>query len=428
MAVSKKRKVLIGALVFVALCVVVVAVVAGVLIHRNQSPFVAVPGAKVDYESGDIPEGAVPIAYTSEVLTSSSDGGRTCTYAYFDDAWFDADGRTYNHELATTAMILSAVANSESQYYGDAVKDAPSYIEDAFTSFGFTDIDTSSYADSSTARQEIGKLAEGTEDTVAYAMASKQLEDGYTLVAVVVRGSFGSEWVSDARIEDSVWSEVSYDHTGYLLASMDVENALDSYIGEHGLSSDNTKLLICGHSRGGSVANLVAKTCIDIMGTEGAPVSAENLFAYTFAASACTTNPDAGGEAYASIFNVVNPADIVPKLPLAAWGYTLYGTKLLLPDSYDDGFTEAYEAMQEARAANTGYLNGDPDVAGEPFMADVVVDKIASEVPDTASLTTAGGIVDVVKDLASEDLYRILVAHFPDTYIAWMQSLDPLEA
>ncbi len=428
MALSKKRKVLIGLLIVVVLCALIVAVVAGILIQRNQSPFVEAPGTKIDYESGNLPEGAVPIAYTSEVLANSNDGGRTCTYAYFDDSWFEADGRTYNHSLATTAMILAAVANSESQYYGDAVSDAPSYMEDAFTSFGFTDIDTSSYANVSTATEEIDKLADGTEDTVAYALASKQLNDGFTLVAVAVRGSFGSEWVSDARIDDAVWSEASDDHPGYFLASLDVELALDDYIDQHNLSAANTKVLVCGHSRGGSVANLVAKSLVDSMGTSDELVAPNNLFAYTFAASACTTNPDASSSTYASIFNVINPADIVPKLPLAAWGYTCYGNQLLFPGSNDKGFDAAYEAMQEARAANTGCLNSNPDVAGEPFMADTVVDKIASQVPDAASLATAGGVTSVLKDLASEDVYRILVAHFPDTYIAWMQSLSSLQA
>ena len=237
--------------------------------------------------------------------------------------------------------------------------------------------------------------------------------------------SFGAEWLSDARVVDPYWSAATGDHTGYRLAELDVALALADYLESHELDASNTKLLVCGHSRGGSVANLLARDLLDIA-EESAPVVApENLFAYTFAPSASTREASAGDARYHSIYNVENPTDLVPRVPLAAWGYRCYGTTVSFPGTDDEGFDEAFEAMQEARARNTGFISTQPYRFGEACPAQSVADAIAERVPTVDDLSSLSGAAQATSVLVQQDLYRILASHFPDTYLAWMQSLDP---
>ncbi len=376
---SLRRKIVFGALATLGVLTAAAACAALWLSHMNPSPFV-----KAGIEAGT-PSAAASsqhrydISYSSEIIAGNdrdNPSGKTSTSVAFDDAWFAADGHVYNHALATTAMALSAAVNSESQYYGDAKGDVP-YVEEALTALGFHDIDTSSFAKTSKTLDEVESLVKDEEDTVAYAFACKTLpaaSDGnesgnggpllatageggnadasdsslpgadeaasWTLVFVGVRGTFGAEWLSDARVVDPYWSAATGDHTGYRLAELDVALALADYLESHELDASNTKLLVCGHSRGGSVANLLARDLLDIA-EESAPVVApENLFAYTFAPSASTREASAGDARYHSIYNVENPTDLVPRVPLAAWGYRCYGTTVASPEQMTKASTK----------------------------------------------------------------------------------------
>ena len=55
----------------------------------------------------------------------------------------------------------------------------------------------------------------------------------------------------------------------------------------------------------------------------------EDVYAYTFATPAAIRNPPREG--YENIFNIINPADLVPQVMPAEWGYGRYGTDLFLP-------------------------------------------------------------------------------------------------
>lgn len=461
---SLRRKIVFGALATLGVLTAAAACAALWLSHMNPSPFV-----KAGIEAGT-PSAAASsqhrydISYSSEIIAGNdrdNPSGKTSTSVAFDDAWFAADGHVYNHALATTAMALSAAVNSESQYYGDAKGDVP-YVEEALTALGFHDIDTSSFAKTSKTLDEVESLVKDEEDTVAYAFACKTLpaaSDGnescnggpllatageggnadasdsslpgadeaasWTLVFVGVRGTFGAEWLSDARVVDPYWSAATGDHTGYRLAELDVALALADYLESHELDASNTKLLVCGHSRGGSVANLLARDLLDIAEESTPVVAPENLFAYTFAPSASTREASAGDARYHSIYNVENPTDLVPRVPLAAWGYRCYGTTVSFPGTDDEGFDEAFEAMQEARARNTGFISTQPYRFGEACPAQSVADAIAERVPTVDDLSSLSGAAQATSVLVQQDLYRILASHFPDTYLAWMQSLDP---
>ena len=62
----------------------------------------------------------------------------------------------------------------------------------------------------------------------------------------------------------------------------------------------------------------------------------------------------------------MNPSDLVPQLPLPAWGYGRYGTTVELPGYASTRFASSLALMQQAYQANTGLLDSYSPDALEP--------------------------------------------------------------
>lgn len=151
------------------------------------------------------------------------------------------------------------------------------------------------------------------------------------------------------------------------------------------------------------------------------------MCAYTFASPGCTTSENARAERYDNIFNIVNPADIMPALPLAAWGYARYGVDMELPAVDDEGFTTAYERFCSSYAQLVGEDGEDAASPYDPENAHVVqavVEEVGERVGSVSELTTPGGIATVVQVLiAHVDPLGILCGHYQSVYVAWMLAL-----
>ena len=201
---------------------------------------------------------------------------------------------------------------------------------------------------------------------------------------------------------------------------------LADYLDDQGLlqTPERVKFLITGHSRGASVANLLARDLLRVPVAGESPAQPRDVFAYTFAASPTTRSDAATNEEYRGIFNIVNPTDVVPKVPLATWGYRCYGTEVLLPGLESPGYDDAYGAMQVRRAANSGAFCTVPYQAGDVCPAQVCADELAERIPTLEDLGSFDSAVQVVRTALGHDLSRILVSHYPDTYIAWMQTVN----
>ena len=103
--------------------------------------------------------------------------------------------------------------------------------------------------------------------------------------------------------------------------------------------------LVTGHSRGAAVANILGARLTDRFG-------AESVYAYTFA-----TPRTVRGDypSYDNIFNVINPCDMVPMLPLAAWGFERYGIDRVLPvDTADEALIQSARQAYEKRSDKIG--------------------------------------------------------------------------
>ena len=228
------------------------------------------------------------VDYTSMAAPADQ---KVSTQIQWDDDWFFADPTAYNHELATTCSVLSAIANSESNYY-QAGTGAPAYMEEALAQLGFTDVSTASYRYRSEIIDEIVNFITNTNDVTAYSIATKRVtssETGATktLMLVSIRGSYGSEWVSDANFggaADVASEEV--DHEGFRVAAEEVIAQIGQGVSayeERGGSTDDLAILVCGHSRGGAAANLAAAYADEAAGGAHPLAPLGSIYCYAFA-------------------------------------------------------------------------------------------------------------------------------------------------
>lgn len=418
----------------------------------------------------------------------------------WDDGWFFQDSETYDPELARACSVIAALAYSESGYYQQG-SSQPAYMEQALAELGFTDVSTDSYRYRSEVVDEALSLVTDESDGAAYAVATKRIgpdsgsaqvgaaaeagSDGVgaesafgdssaslsgaassseaaadgsvaetrakTLVLVSIRGSYGSEWLSNLAVlgEDgsrsaagsaasgasssSVDTAPSDDgHPGYTEAAREVREAVDARIRSAHATGDEVEVLLVGHSRGGAIANLVAAFALDDLAAVqdgSAPKSLPSLRAgdrvraYTFASPGTTTSSDAGDARYGSIFNIVNPADIMVSLPPSSWGYTRYGRDMELPSVRDADFGARFDAMGAAFESMMGIpCIYSPD---NELSIDAALGDLSGQVGSAEELKTPAGVIALLSAcMARIDPVAVLQGHYPSVYIAWMTSLE----
>lgn len=420
----------------IALALVLVVVAVGTLLGiaverrlREESLGIAAveaPSAPRELEDSSGKTGAFTarVSYTSMAAT---EGQQVATDVAWDDRWFFQDPTVYNHELATTCSVLSAVANAESAYYQEG-SDAPAYMEEALAELGFDDISTASYQYRSEIFDEVVDFITGTDDVVAYSVATKRITDGNerTLYLVAIRGSYGSEWLSDLNMGDaSNYDMDAIDHEGFMRAAQEIVDDLEQRITEDAELNGvgDVSLLFCGHSRGAATANLAAAYANER--TQGlsplAPL--ENIYCYTFATPTVTPVAHAHEALYDNIFNIMNPSDLVPRLPLESWGYRRYGRDFYLPGTGDAAFDEHYDEMRAAFEENVGAES--PYVPEDRARVDALVEELGRQVPTVDDLASVGGVASVMRDLLMDiNVMQVLYSHYPNVYIAWMQVID----
>ena len=298
------------------------------------------------------------VSITQDVtIRTGDDDKETATVSLtWKDSWFDNSSNYYMHDLATTAMGLSGAAYVEVD--GTPASDS---IITALNGFGFSYIETFNYGVTRT---------ENNNDLVSYSFAAKKVEDNglpYELIVITIKGTSGDgEWYSNFNVGQS------NRHKGFQICTENVMNNLNQYLLENNLNDKNLKFLVTGHSRGAAVANLVAKEL-----TNSSLTQARNVYGYTFATPAVTTDNTAAN--YNNIFNIVNAEDFVTRVPLVNWNYKRYGIDLLLPSQsfYGTGYTKIYDAM---RAEYRSLVNKEY----QPYNGTQKVDKLVADVASLA--------------------------------------------
>ena len=408
----------------VAIAVLDSATLAGAaVLHARRLDRVSGSNA-VSAPSFDAADGATG-AFTTTIdyaALFSADGHQVSSEVAWDDDWFFSDPTSYNHELAHTCAVLSAVANAESAYYQQG-SSVPAYAESALAQLGFDEVCTDSYRYRSEVLDEVLGVVEGN-DVVAYTLATKRVRSSVTgeerlLTVVAVRGSYGSEWLSNARLGDGVGDDG--DHLGFTLAAREIVSDL-----EERAASDDSGLervyLFCGHSRGGAVASLLGSYADDAASGAHALTSADDVYAYAFATPRCTTAADARDARYDNVFNVLNPSDVVPMLLPAAWGYDRYGRDVWLPalDGTSTRDAELAGAMGEAYTRTMG--SACPCEPGDRAAAEALVAGVVAGASGPEELLTPSGLGGLATSCLGADWGQLLTDHYPNTYVAWLEA------
>ena len=371
------------------------------------------------------------VRYISEIVDSNEEGdqlGIVTTPVALDDSWFAQDPNAYNHDLARACVALCAVVNAESAFYGG--KTDVDFAGEALGALGFTDIRSDSYAKRSAASDEVAAIFTGSTDVTAYVFARKRLADGRDLVFVGIRGTYGSEWLSNFNLKESA----QLDHRGFDRAEEEIRAGLAAYCDELGIDPAESALLVTGHSRGGAVANLLAAQ-LDAAAQEdgegargdgGAQDSGtfprDGIYAYTFAAPNATQAAGADGEAYANIFNVVNSTDLVPRLPLEAWG--------VAPLRRHRGAAgPGRRRVRRGLRRHAGPPGPDHRLLRreEPFRGCRRKPDQPGRGPHRPQRPEPRRAVHRRGDfgaLGTLNVGQLVASHYPDTYLAWMQTLD----
>ena len=262
---------------------------------------------------------------------------------YYNDSFFSGSSYTrYRHDLAKVALGLAVSAyTADTTYYGtvptepgdDSYSDGNGTYSDyekrianiayAYEQMGIekSDIEYMLYDES----------LSSAEHNVAYSISKKITtvdEEQTTLIFVVLRGGgYGAEWASNFDVG------ISGDYSkGFDEASKIVYDHVTQYI--NNLSSDqskNIKVLITGYSRSAAVANLTAAR-LNEWAMNNSRLQPLDIFAYTFATpnsvlESCVYKKldKYGSIFYNNIHNIVNPADVVSRVPLSQWGFTKFG-------------------------------------------------------------------------------------------------------
>ena len=226
----------------------------------------------------------------------------------FDPDWFAADSAKYNHELARFCSQFALLGYGLMVIPPDG-SDIPLQPEGALADLGFEDIVA---------------VRNTAVDQVNYYIARRKISiDGkeYDLVSAGFIGSFRGQWYTNF---DPGRGNV---HKGFADAADFAYAGLHDYLEKAGLDRSATKFVITGHSRGGVTANFVAARLI----REERYATADNIFAYTFAAPNGTRLDERKAPVYDRIFNIVNDEDFVTKVLPEAWGYGKYGINLHFP-------------------------------------------------------------------------------------------------
>ena len=228
-------------------------------------------------------------------------GSDTSLSFYYSDALFSENADVLNKELGIASVCLAMAAYSRDQ------------SKDILGQLGFEDVFQANY---------LRRATVGDNNFVAYSIARKQIvADGLSknLVIVLVRGTVGNyEWYSNFNVDGAG------SHEGFYTAEAEIEKNVIPYL-EEGDAGQNL-LWVTGHSRGASVANILAgKFSLEY----GDLISADHVYRYTFAPASVSINAD---PSLNNIYNYCNPGDMITQVPLKLWGYKRFGMDVSMPD------------------------------------------------------------------------------------------------
>lgn len=238
----------------------------------------------------------------------------------WNEKWFgEKSPENYNHGLARISAALSEVA-----YVNQKVDPNLNQLKNVYKKLGFSEADMEFHYDIDYNASGVGK------DQAAFSFATKDINSAKgrrSLVILTIRGTPMSapEWISNVNVADSTHSSVAL-HEGFFYTQTIIQKALIYFLLKKRIDPDSTYFLITGHSRGAALSNLIGANLAD----QGY-FPTENIYVYTFAAPNVSQEDKVRDSKYNFIWNIVNPEDIVPIVPLnrkdkkSEWNFGKFG-------------------------------------------------------------------------------------------------------
>ena len=315
------------------------------------------------------------------------DGGDTATPFIFEPSFFKGSAMNYNAHLATFGCCLADSAINADPGGGSDHKYQNMYrnVRSLMKQIGVQDGDVTEYSyqcdESTIAGHRAGNIVwnkcfdeepafswkNKPKATIGLCVGHRKIKiDGQesNLVLLAVRGgNYEAEWCSNFVVGETG------NHEGFQEAADMATTFLKCLVREYGLTGP-TKVLICGHSRGGATANITAgnivKHAIDNKATklsdaEGYDLSGLfdnkitlrqcDLYCYGYAvpAGVFAESADAKKQArdnFRNIHNIINPCDMIPKFVPSKWNCMRYGVDKVLPGPANNSlYTAGREKM-----------------------------------------------------------------------------------
>ena len=278
------------------------------------------------YDEEDMPDENTPTYKEFKYFTSKEEAELRVDYRKLL-----SNNDRFNNDLAIFSIFGAIDAYAENIYtewtYGrDGGADVPGDFIDKFGCKDIEDYDVRSTNGLDT--DDVTEVVIGHRKVVT-------LDEEKEVVIVEVRGTNGTseEWSSnfDVGADSSVYTNLTgnhpewttkLNHKGFDVAATRALVKIESYLRNHHIS--NGSILICGHSRGAAIA--------DILGSKFEDNANFLSYTYAFATPNCTQREDARN--YKTIFNIVNNDDLVPTLPLEDWGFQKFGTDKCISVAY----------------------------------------------------------------------------------------------
>lgn len=269
--------------------------------------------------------------------------------------------------------------------------------------------------------------------TCAYTLGKgKSLQAGTEKEVYVLafRATLNGEWYSNVNFAPSRDSETQFAEN-FLAAAEDAMVVCQDMIPE------DATLVVTGFSRGAACANLFG-----MLWQEMFPDA--TVYAYTFATPR-TVRGSMAEKKYDYIFNIVSAADLVPKVPLASWGYERIGQDIVLESDSDQALIKTEETMMQLLSDLSPDIRSYYEVrhsmteAGEAedgltmyeimgMMADAMLRRTGGD-EASVDLGSLANVVGTESDLApfvehaltwaeepARELLPILMQHSPTTY------------
>ena len=253
---------------------------------------------------------------------------------YYNDNYFTTPSSGYNPNLTTFALFLALSSGNKTE---DPSHNADFAIE-LMKDIGCDRIEVNDYYLEK--RKRI--------DNIGVVVGIKEAD--IPTVFILIRGShYGAEFGGNLIV--GTGKESGGKHEGFSKAKDRAMEFLKEVLKKHEMSG-RVRMMTVGYSRGGAVSNLVASTITDMIldGTIeqelGVSVQQDDMYGFCFEPALCQYDDSNKSDIYRNIVCVIDPNDIVAKVPPVQFGFTLYG-RIYWMDTNDPGRVELMRKYME---------------------------------------------------------------------------------